>query len=416
MSQKSKFSQPDPEFRYFLTTRGLNKDGGLLSLDHLPEWFHSYVTVVSAAENRSAILNRYPSVSYWSSPDSVNTAARKRKFILEESPDDKFFIFNDEIRLSMLEPRTNKLVKCCSDPELFRYHILRMERLSEDYVGFSAGPRLFSSGRITSGKSVQEIAFVGAFFRYHKKFATTQLKLARLDYHEDVDYTLQTLALGYKTATYIGIFYEARDHKPHRQYADRTSEIQVRDTARLMKFFPGIVSEKAERDLEVSDTYINVRWKDCYSPISRVLFVCHGNINRSAAAEIFVRRKFRYLDVRSCGLKENAGGEITAAKTRRALATLGIETDGIRSTPISKKLVDWADIVFYMDDRNLASLLSSFPDSKSKFVSLGSWSGLRKIKDPGFSSDPQEVLSVIKQVMDSIREWVRGGFEVKDKT
>jgi len=74
-----------------------------------------------------------------------------------------------------------------------------------------------------------------------------------------------------------------------------------------------------------------------------VLFVCHGNINRSAAGEIILKKIKPDWNVRSAALKNTKGNEITAKKMRTALEELGYDGKGIRSTPISQDHVDWAD-------------------------------------------------------------------------
>jgi protein-tyrosine phosphatase len=92
----------------------------------------------------------------------------------------------------------------------------------------------------------------------------------------------------------------------------------------------------------------------------KILFVCHGNINRSAAGEIILQKFKPDWEIKSAALKDTNGGEITAKKMRLALTEKGFPTDGIRSTPISKELVDWADVIFYMDDSNEKRLFSKF--------------------------------------------------------
>ncbi len=68
----------------------------------------------------------------------------------------------------------------------------------------------------------------------------------------------------------------------------------------------------------------------------RVLFVCHYNRKRSATAErIFA--KDPGLDVRSAG------------------------TSGEAMVQVNERMLDWADLVFVMDDEQTAALRQSFP-------------------------------------------------------
>lgn len=398
---------PEPKFSYFLTTRGLNDKGVLLSLETTPPWFHQFVTVVSARENRSAIRAKYPTVKYLTSPDRINSAALKRKFLFEELPDhhENIVLLNDEMRVSMA--RGKKIVSAVDDPETFAAHLQRFELLSKQYVGFSAGTRAFNNDPISNGVEIVENKLVGAFFTYNRRFATSQLELARLNYHEDWDYTLQTLSKGYKTANYLGILYEGRTHKPRRYFSDRTREVQLRDSEKIKSFFPNAVFPKEDYDENEQDMDLSIRCSKAYAPLKKVLFVCHGNINRSAAAEIFLRHLRRPFDVKSCGLKEDAGGQITAKKTRLALEKLGYPTTGIRSQKISSKLVNWADIIFFMDNGNLKRLHEEFPSAAEKFVSLPSVIGEEKFDDPGFISDPARVLEITSSIRMAVRAWVK---------
>lgn len=118
----------------------------------------------------------------------------------------------------------------------------------------------------------------------------------------------------------------------------------------------------------------------------KVLFVCHGNINRSAAAHIIAKQladpsAFAFYSV---GVKEKAGGEITSKRMRDTLARHGFPTKGQRSVKMTQAHADWADTIFYMDTGNLKRL-SAFNLSGKKVVCLAKYAGLDRIKDPAFS-------------------------------
>ncbi len=69
----------------------------------------------------------------------------------------------------------------------------------------------------------------------------------------------------------------------------------------------------------------------------RVLFVCHYNRKRSATAER-VFGKDPALDVRSAGTSEDA------------------------LVRVNERMLDWADVIFIMDDEQRRSLARLFPD------------------------------------------------------
>jgi protein-tyrosine phosphatase len=68
----------------------------------------------------------------------------------------------------------------------------------------------------------------------------------------------------------------------------------------------------------------------------RVLFVCHHNRRRSATAER-VFAKDSGLEVRSAGTSPDA------------------------LVPVNQRMLDWADIVFVMDDEQHRALMRAFP-------------------------------------------------------
>ena len=131
----------------------------------------------------------------------------------------------------------------------------------------------------------------------------------------------------------------------------------------------------------------------------KVLFVCHGNINRSAAGEIIVKQNYPHWEVKSSALKNTKGGEITAKKMREALKEMGYDGKGIRSTPVSQELVDWADVIFYMDDSNENKLRDKFGESIfNKAVRISKFIGIPKIPDPNFAKSNELHKQVIKML------------------
>lgn len=131
----------------------------------------------------------------------------------------------------------------------------------------------------------------------------------------------------------------------------------------------------------------------------KVLFVCHGNINRSPSAEIVARQLFPEWKVKSCGLKTWAG-RITSKKMRETLNRRGYATQGIRSTPITQEMVDWADRIFYMDGGNERRFLAQF-GAMSKAQRLSDYTeSVNSIPDPTWCKD----YTVHNQLVDLLEE------------
>jgi protein-tyrosine-phosphatase len=137
----------------------------------------------------------------------------------------------------------------------------------------------------------------------------------------------------------------------------------------------------------------------------KVLFVCHGNVNRSAAAEIIAKQDYPHLEVRSCGLK-TVDGKITAKKMRDALTAEGYPTEGIRSTVITQELVDWADQIFYMDDANEKRFLEQFGEYYYKAEKLSNHvPGVNKIPDPAFAEGTDMHHQVVGLIKTALSKW-----------
>lgn len=139
-----------------------------------------------------------------------------------------------------------------------------------------------------------------------------------------------------------------------------------------------------------------------------VLFVCHGNINRSAAGEIILKKMKPDWNVRSAALKNTKGNEITAKKMREALTNLGYDGTGIRSTPVSQDHIDWADVVFYMDNSNENKLREKFGEEVFKKAKrISSLINVPKIPDPNFAQGNELHKQVIRMLEEALKVYIK---------
>lgn len=125
------------------------------------------------------------------------------------------------------------------------------------------------------------------------------------------------------------------------------------------------------------------------SPDGTVLFVCYGNIIRSALAEALYRRHAAALwsapvRVLSAGMRAKPGREADA----RAVAagrSLGVDLTSHRAQPLTQSLVEEASVIFVMDRLNEAQLFARFPDARAKVRRLGA---LAKTEGSDVIGDP----------------------------
>ena len=90
----------------------------------------------------------------------------------------------------------------------------------------------------------------------------------------------------------------------------------------------------------------------------RILFLCHGNICRSAAAEaIFLhlaeKRGVSHLfEVDSAGVSDEEEGNAMYGPMRAELSYRNIPIPPHRARQVSRKDIDYNDLILYMDESN----------------------------------------------------------------
>lgn len=140
--------------------------------------------------------------------------------------------------------------------------------------------------------------------------------------------------------------------------------------------------------------------------LDSVLFVCHGNVCRSAFAE-------RYWNERhgDAGRARSAGLHVRAprAPPRRlqAIATrFGVDLAGHRSRALDAEAIRAASAVFVMDAANVEELHGRHPEIASKTWLLGRFAGVTEIADPWGEPDDAFVrcCELVARALDALAE------------
>jgi protein-tyrosine-phosphatase/predicted ATP-grasp superfamily ATP-dependent carboligase/CelD/BcsL family acetyltransferase involved in cellulose biosynthesis len=109
-----------------------------------------------------------------------------------------------------------------------------------------------------------------------------------------------------------------------------------------------------------------------------VLFLCHGNICRSAFAELVMTKLVsgtnRRISVASAGTMP-VNGRVSPAEAIDAARRFGVELGGHRSRYADDELLAATDIVFYYDDNNIEALQTRGPRLKPATVRLALMAG-----------------------------------------
>ena len=140
-------------------------------------------------------------------------------------------------------------------------------------------------------------------------------------------------------------------------------------------------------------------------PVESVLFVCHGNIMRSAAAAGFLRDELRVAgitNVRVASAGTHAHDHRAAdARAQEAARQLGSLRDhsAMKLTP---KLVAEHDVIFAMDELNYVNIATSYPEARGKLLLFGGMTSSgtyrpHEIADP-YMTSAGEVNATIAQI------------------
>ena len=119
--------------------------------------------------------------------------------------------------------------------------------------------------------------------------------------------------------------------------------------------------------------------------MKKVIFVCHGNICRSPAAEYIMKHLSKDYDVCSRATSYEEIGNDIYPPMKRELSRHGIRYDRHYATRITREDYEDADYIFYMDNENQYNLYRMFGES-SKILPIYKFTpNINEIEDPWYS-------------------------------
>lgn len=127
----------------------------------------------------------------------------------------------------------------------------------------------------------------------------------------------------------------------------------------------------------------------------KIIFVCHGSICRSPAAEMIFKTLSNEHEVISRALTYEEIGHDIYPPMKRELIRQGISFTRHYATYLTKEDFDWCDYLFYMDDENRYMLERRFGSSKKILPIYHYTNSIFEIEDPWYTDNFEKVVNQI---------------------
>ena len=145
-----------------------------------------------------------------------------------------------------------------------------------------------------------------------------------------------------------------------------------------------------------------------------VIFICTGNICRSAMADGYLKYRLRQLNKEQEILVSSAGthaiqGEKTTEYSKRAIAKYGADISSHTATILEKSNILKADYILVMTQKHKKDVIARFPELADKVKLLGEYAenkDYEEIDDPwGYNLNVYEKCA--KEIVDSIEGFIK---------
>ena len=143
--------------------------------------------------------------------------------------------------------------------------------------------------------------------------------------------------------------------------------------------------------------------------VKRIIFLCHGNICRSVAAEYIAkdylskRGREKDYEIISRALSHEEIGNDIYPPMKRALADAGIPYGVHHAAFMTQREFESADEIYYMDESNAIRLRRMFGPLDHRCHQLSNYlPGVSEIDDPWYTGRFDEVVDQLLRCMEHI--------------
>ena len=140
----------------------------------------------------------------------------------------------------------------------------------------------------------------------------------------------------------------------------------------------------------------------------KIIFVCHGNICRSVAAEFIAKQLLKEKNnqqitvISRATSREEIGNDIYPPM-KKALLRHGVPFEHHEAKQISQEDYEWADEIYYMDKNNFHYLSYLLDDHKRIIYPISKYSPfIQEIDDPWYTGEYDLVINEITQCVKDI--------------
>lgn len=137
--------------------------------------------------------------------------------------------------------------------------------------------------------------------------------------------------------------------------------------------------------------------------MKKIIFVCHGSICRSPAAEFIAKSLTNKYEITSRAVSYEEIGNDIYPPMKRELNKRGIKLDRHYASRITKEDYYSADYIFYMDSSNKYYLSRMFDDKDNKIHPIFIYTPeISEIEDPWYTDNYTKVCDQITRCLKDI--------------